>query len=129
MSRSFQNSSMKLSGVLPARPFRFSFSWLRNHLPFIIIVPLLIIIMTWPTIVYVFDGETFSVPTRNTDVWQKLWDVWHGEQFLAGRSSFYHSDAMFYPSGVSLAYENFSLPHMLSVALLGRFSQHQAPSI
>ena len=92
---------------------------MRRHLPFIIIVPLLIIIMTWPTVVYVFDWETFAVPTRNTDVWQKLWDVWHGEQFLAGRTSFYHSDAMFYPGGVSLAYENFSLPHMLSVALLG----------
>ncbi|MCY3917925.1 MAG: hypothetical protein OXG49_18130 [Chloroflexi bacterium] len=92
---------------------------LRNHIPFFIVVPLLIIIMTWPTIVYVFDSETFAVPTRNTDVWQKLWDVWHGEQFLAGRTSFYHSNAMFYPGGISLAYENFSLPHMLSVALLG----------
>ena len=83
-------------------------------------MPLLIIVMTWPTIVYVFDGETFAVPTRNTDVWQKLWDVWHLERFLAGRTSFYHSDAMFYPGGVSLAFENFSLPHMLSVALLGK---------
>lgn len=92
---------------------------MRRHLPFIIIAPLLIVIMTWPTIVYVFNSETFAVPTRNTDVWQKLWDVWHGAQFLAGRTSFYHSNAMFYPSGVSLAYENFSLPHMLAVALLG----------
>lgn len=95
--------------------------WLRRHRPFLVIVPLLIIVMTWPTIVYVFDGETFAVPTRNTDVWQKLWDVWHGEQFLAGQTSFYHSDAMFYPGGLSLAYENFSLPHMFSVALLGAF--------
>ncbi len=101
-----------------SRPRLNSSSSIRRHLPFLVIVPLLIIIMTWPTIVYVFDGETFAVPTRNTDVWQKLWDVWHGEQFLAGRTSFYHSDAMFYPVGVSLAYENFSLPHMLSVALL-----------
>lgn len=94
---------------------------MRRHLPFIIFVPLLIIIMTWPTIVYVFDRETFAVPTRNTDVWQKLWDVWHLEQFLAGQTSFYHSDVMFYSGGVSLAYENFSLPHMLAVALLGAF--------
>ena len=40
------------------------------------------------------------------------------QQFLAGNTSFYHSDAMFYPGGLSLAYENFSLPHMLSVSLL-----------
>lgn len=118
MSLPRPNSLIELADEPPARPYGFSFSWIRRHLPFPVIVPLLIIIMTWPTIVYVFEGETFAVPTRNTDVWQKLWDVWHGEQFLAGRTSFYHSDAMFYPGGVSLAYENFSLPHMLSVALL-----------
>jgi len=91
---------------------------LRNHLPFIIILPLLIIVMTWPTILHIFDTDTIAFPTRNYDVWQKLWDVWHGGQFLAGRASFYHSDAMFYPVGISLAYENFSLLHMLSVGLL-----------
>ena len=93
-------------------------SRIRHHLPFIIILPLLIIVMTWPTILHIFDTDTIAFPTRNYDVWQKLWDVWHGGQFFAGRASFYHSDAMFYPVGVSLAYENFSLPHMLSVGLL-----------
>ncbi len=91
---------------------------IRRHRPFIVIAPLLIIAMTWPTLPLVFDFETFAVPTRNTDVFQKLWDVWHGRQFLAGQTSFYHSDVMFHPLGVSLAYENFSLPHMLSVGLL-----------
>ncbi len=94
-------------------------SRIRHHLPFIIIVPLLIVVMTWPTLALVVDTDTIAFPTRNYDVWQKLWDVWHGEQFLAGRTSFYHSDVMFYPAGISLAYENFSLPHMLSVGLLG----------
>ena len=120
MSRSLLNSLLKFEDEPPARPYSFSFSWIRRHCPFLAIVPLLIIVMTWPTIVYVFDADAFAVPTRNTDVWQKLWDVWHGQQFLAGHTRFYHSDAMFYPSGVSLAYENFSLPHMLSVTLLGR---------
>ena len=118
MSRPRPYSLFQSEDEPSARPYRFSYSRFRRHLPFLLTVPLLIIIMTWPTIVYVFDDVAFAVPTRNTDVWQKLWDVWHGEQFLAGRTSFYHSDAMFYPVGVSLAYENFSLPHMLSVALL-----------
>ena len=91
---------------------------IRSHLPFVVIVPLLIGVMTWPTLPQLLDGETFAVPTRNTDVYQKLWDVWHGRQFLAGETSFYHSEVMFYPLGVSLAYENFSLPQMLSVGLL-----------
>ena len=32
---------------------------LRNHLHFIIIVPLLIIVMTWPTFAHVLDTNTF----------------------------------------------------------------------
>ena len=91
----------------------------HHHLPFIVILPLLIIIMTWPTLALVADTNSIAFPTRNTDVFQKLWDVWHGERFLAGETSFYHTEAMFYPVGLSLAYENFSLPHMLSVLLLG----------
>ena len=94
-------------------------TWLRQHLPVLIIMPLLIIVMTWPTTAYVFDANTIAFPTRNPDVFQKLWDVWHGGRFLAGQTSFYHSEALFYPAGLSLAYENFSLPHMLAVGLLG----------
>ncbi|MDE2775954.1 MAG: hypothetical protein OXI77_08455 [Chloroflexota bacterium] len=91
----------------------------RSHLPFLIIMPLLIIAMTWPTLALVVDANTIAFPTRSADVFQKLWDVWHGRQFLAGHTGFYHSDALFYPGGLSLAFENFSLPHMLSVLLLG----------
>ena len=93
-------------------------SCIRHHLPFIIIVPLLIIVTTWPTFALVFDTDRAVIPTTNGDVRQKLWDVWHLGQFLAGKTRFYYSDVMFYPIGVSLAYESFSLPHMLSVGLL-----------
>lgn len=82
-------------------------------------MPLLIIATTWPTFTQIFDTETIAFPTRSADVYQKLWDVWHGGRFLVGETSFYHSDGMFYPIGASLAYENFSLPHMLLVGLLG----------
>lgn len=81
-------------------------------------MPPLIILMTWPAVAHVFDANVIALPTRNLDVFQKLWDVWHLEQFLAGRASFYHTDAMFHPLGLSLAFENFSLPHMLAVSLL-----------
>ena len=94
-------------------------SRIRQHLPFLIILPALIIVMTWPTLGLVIDTNTIAFPTRSADVFQKLWDVWHGRQFLAGQTGFYHSNALFYPGGLSLAYENFSLPHMLSVLLLG----------
>ena len=101
------------------RPYVFLSRRIRYHLPFLIVIPLLIIATTWPAFAQIFDTETIAFPTRSADVYQKLWDVWHGGRFLAGETSFYHSDAMFYPIGASLAYENFSLPHMLSVGLLG----------
>jgi len=91
----------------------------RTHFPFIAIVPLLIVVMTWPALALIFDADTFALPTRSFDVFQKFWDVWHLEQFLAGRASFYHTDQMFYPLGTSLAFENFNLPQMLSMSLLG----------
>lgn len=96
-------------------------SRIRHHLPFIIIVPLLIIVTTWPTFALVFDTDRAVFPTTHGDIRQKLWDVWHLGQFLAGKTSFYYSDVMFYPIGVSLAYESFVLPHMLSVRLLSAF--------
>ena len=93
-------------------------SRIRHHLPFFVIVPLLIIVTTWPAFALAFDTDRAVFPTTHGDVRQKLWDVWHLGQFLAGETSFYYSDVMFYPIGVSLAYESFSLPHMLSVSLL-----------
>ena len=38
-------------------------SALRKHLHFIVVVGILLVVMTWPTIVYVFDTETFWLPT------------------------------------------------------------------
>ncbi len=96
-------------------------SLIRHHLPFIIVVPLLIIVTTWPAFALAFDTDRAVFPTTHGDVRQKLWDVWHLGQFLAGKTSFYYSDVMFYPIGLSLAYESFVLPHMLSVGLLSAF--------
>lgn len=93
-------------------------SRIRHHLPFLVIVPMLIIVTTWPTLALALDTDRAVFPTTHGDVRQKLWDVWHLGQFLAGKTSFYYSDVMFYPIGISLAYESFVLPHMISVGLL-----------
>ena len=92
---------------------------LQNHLPFAVIVPLLIIVMTWPTLRYVFDAEPFWLPTQRDDIYMLFWDAWYGGRILTAGADFYFTDLKFYPAGVSLAYHNFSLPHM---ALLGGLS-------
>lgn len=85
---------------------------LRNHLPFIVIVPLLIIVMTWPTLRYVFDSDAFWLPTERDDVYMLFWDAWYSGLMLTEGADFYFTDLKFHPHGVSLAYHNFSLPHM-----------------
>ena len=52
----------------------------RNHLHFIVVVGILLVVMTWPTIVYVFDTETFWLPTDGRDIYMKFWDAWYGAQ-------------------------------------------------
>ncbi len=76
----------------------------RNHLPFIIIVATLLVLMTWPTIVYVFDTETFWLPTSGQDVFLNIWDAWHGRSVFAGEASPYFTNMLFYPTGLSLVY-------------------------
>lgn len=93
-------------------------SSLRNHLPFIIIVPLLIIVMTWPTIVYVFDTDTVWIPGKTGDLYFKIWDVWYARQVLEGRADFLYTDLQFFPRGMSLAFHQISIPHVITVALL-----------
>ena len=85
----------------------------RNHLHFIIIVPLLIIVMTWPTSVNIFDVKALRWPTSSGDIFMKFWDAWYGKLMLAGQADFFRTDLLFYPNGLSLAYHNFSLPNMI----------------
>ena len=87
---------------------------LRRHLHFIVCATILILVMTFPTIIYVFNTEVFWLPTGNhPDAWFKVWDAWYGKRLLAGQADFYYTDLLFYPRGVSLVYHNFSIPHML----------------
>ena len=87
-------------------------SGLRNHAHVLIIVPLVVIVMTWPTFIRIFDGDEFWLhSTHFIDAGQKLWDAWHMERVLAGESDYFYTDAMFHPLGVSLAFHASSAPH------------------
>ncbi|MCY3917921.1 MAG: hypothetical protein OXG49_18110 [Chloroflexi bacterium] len=86
---------------------------LRQHWPFFLFVPLLILIMTWPTAAYVFDWNTMWLPSDDDDLRMKFWDAWYGGHFFSGKTDFFYTDYLFYPTGLSLAYHNFSVPHML----------------
>ncbi len=97
------------SDIVPRMP-----DTLRQHLHFIVVVTILIVVMTFPTIKYVVNTDVFWLPTGNhPDTWHKVWDAWYGKRILAGNADFYYTDLLFYPRGASLVYHNFSIPHML----------------
>lgn len=85
----------------------------RPHWLFIIAAPIAIIVMTQPSLALVADVDTARVPTGPTDIFMKYWDAWYGEEMLAGRADFFHTDLLFHPNELSLAFHNFSLSHML----------------
>lgn len=84
-------------------------SVLSEHRHFIIIVSLLILVMTFPTIVYVFKTDAFYLPTGDSyDIFIHMWDVWYWKQILKGMADRAYTAAMFYPEGVSLVHHPFS---------------------
>ena len=85
----------------------------RAHWRFLIGFPIFLVIMTWPTIVHVFDGSVFWLPTGNKDVWMKFWDAWRLPFIIADSRNYLFTDGLFYPDGLSLVYHNFSFPHMI----------------
>ena len=92
-------------------------SMLRKHLHFLVIASVLLVLMTWPTIVYVFDTETFWLPTDGRDVWIKYWDAWHARSILAGEADIYFTNVLFYPHGMSLAYHPSNVFHVSLFAI------------
>ncbi len=89
------------------------FKVLRNHLHFIVTVGILIMALTWPAIVHVFDTTVFWLPSNNNDIWIEFWNAWYGKLILAGEADFYFTDLSFYPDGLPLNYHILSIPHML----------------
>ena len=99
-------------------PLRFIHG-LRSHIHCLVIVPLVIIVTTWPTFPHLFDGDELWLHTSQIDKWQPIWDAKHIERALAGQSELYHTDAMFHPQGYSLAFYLINIPHALASAALG----------
>lgn len=92
---------------------------LREHRHFFIVVTLLTLVTTFPTIVYVFKTDVFWHPAGTShDVYIKFWDVWYGKQFLTGQADPFHTDLIFHPEGTSLSFHPFFIPHIIVVNLL-----------
>ena len=90
------------------------FRILRNHLHFVVTVGILIMVMTWPTIVHVFDTTVFWLPSDNNDIWIEFWNAWYSKLILAGEADFYFTDLSFYPDGLPLNYHVLSIPPILA---------------
>ena len=95
---------------------------IREHLHFIVIVTLLTLVMTFPTIVYVFRTDVFWLPTGpGNDVYIKFWDIWYTKRILIGQADPFFTDLVFHPEGVSLVFHPFFYPHSITVNLLQAF--------
>ena len=88
---------------------------LRNHLHFILVVGILAVVMTWPVAAYVFESDTFWLPSHGPDIFIEMWNAWYGQRLIAGQADFYFTDLLFYPQGLSLVYHHFSIPSMLAL--------------
>ncbi len=85
---------------------------LRDHLHFLIIVPLLIIATTWPLAQQILDVHSVHSPPGDADVLIEFWDAWYGKLLLTGRADYFYTELLFYPDGLSLAFHHLGLPHV-----------------
>ena len=76
-------------------------------------VPLLIIVTTWPLARNVLDINTVHLPPGEGDVFIDLWDSWYSRLLLNGDADYYFTNLSFHPRGLSLAYHHLGIPHLL----------------
>ncbi len=92
---------------------------MREHRHILVIVTLLTLVMTFPTILYVFRTDVFWLPVGGDgDALTEIWDTWYGNLFLSGQADRFFTDRIFYPRGVSLVYHPLNLPYILVVNAL-----------
>ena len=95
---------------------------LREHRQVLIVVTVLTLVMTYPTIIHVFRSDVFWLPVgAHRDALTEIWDVWYGRLFLSGQADRFFTDRIFYPTGVSLVYHPFNIPYVLVVSGLQMF--------
>ena len=93
-------------------------SILRKHLIVFVVVITLTLVVTFPTIVYVFRTDVIWLPSRNPDIYLHLWDAWFGRQVLEGQADRIHTNLLFYPQGISLVRHPLGLPNVITTAAL-----------
>ena len=92
---------------------------LREHLHFILVVTLLTLVMTFPTIIYIFKTDVFWLPAgQSHDVYLRFWDIWYGKLIATGQADRFYTDLIYYPGGVSLAYHPLFFLHSIVVSAL-----------
>ena len=101
------------------RPLRRALRWLSENRHVVVTVALLTLVMTFPTIVFVFRTDVFWLPAGGDgDALTEIWDTWYGKRFLGGQADRFHTDRIFYPTGVSLVYHPLNLPYIVVVNAL-----------
>ena len=93
-------------------------SALVNHRHFLLVVTILTVVMTWPTVLYVFRTDVFWLPIDSGDTFIKIWEAWYLERILENPANYSYTTMSFYPEGMSLAYHIFTAPHMILQRLL-----------
>ena len=96
-------------------------SRLRKHWHVLLVVPLVVIVTTWPTFARIFDGDEFWLHGGQRDRWLDIWNAWHVERVLAGQADYYYTDTIFHPQGLSLAFQHIALPHALLLIVFNKF--------
>lgn len=87
-------------------------SAIRKHMHFILVTAFLVVVMTFPTIIYVFNADAFWLPAKHCcDALQKLWDAWYVKQIFTAQADLLFTDRIFYPDGASLTYHPLFLLH------------------
>ena len=68
-----------------------------------------------------FDSKDFWFHTSQADFWVEIWDAWHIERVLTGKTALYYTDSLYHPQGLSLVWQVASYPHALMLIALKAF--------
>ena len=96
-------------------------SMFREHLHFIVVITLLALVMTFPTVLYLFRTDIMWLPIGGGND-ANHWDIWYWERLLGGLEVRSYTNVIFYPEGISLAHHPFlQQPALMLRILLQQF--------